>query len=236
MIQLEMDFDGPDIQDRHDAPGVPDCRFPPGSCGLFGFVKSAIKGIGKGVKAVGKVAQKAAPLAAFVPGLGTVASLGLGALGKLGGDTPGGSAPGEFGPGFADPGGGGGFWSGIGGAIKGGFNFLGGGDTGKGVARLGGLALGGLSIKAAADQRKSQEEFNQKLLDVQQKQLVRAEVEFDRKAPLREGGQAAILQAIRQQSSSKDPFSEFLKSSKTRRPGEFSKRGAPAPVAGAGAA
>ena len=108
-----------------------------------------------------------------------------------------------------------------------GLDFLGGaGGIGGGLKNLGGLALGGLSLKASADSRKSAEAFNQQLLNVQREHLVNAEEEFDRKAPLRDSSQTALLQAIREQSSAVDPFSAFIKSSKKRKPGEFSQRAA----------
>ncbi len=51
--------------------------------GLFGSLLSPFKAIGK---VVGNVASKAAPLAAFIPGVGPLAAAGLGAGGKLLGD------------------------------------------------------------------------------------------------------------------------------------------------------
>lgn len=53
----------------------------------FGFVGKAFKGIGKGLGkglgAVGDVAKRAAPLTAFIPGVGPLAAAGIGAAGGL---------------------------------------------------------------------------------------------------------------------------------------------------------
>ena len=148
------------------------------------------------------------------------------ALGKLTGGGKGEQFSGgnEFGQGFADVGGQGG--GGIGGFLQ---NLFGGGNA---LKNLGGLALGGLSVKESADRRKSSEAFNQQLLEIQKAQLGKAEAEFDRKAPLRNRGQAALISAIEQQELAEDPFSKFLRTSHARGPGEFSQRSgvaAPAP-------
>ena len=44
--------------------------------GFFGKIK-------KGIKGIGKFARKAAPLAAFIPGVGPLAAIGIGAAGGL---------------------------------------------------------------------------------------------------------------------------------------------------------
>ncbi len=215
----------------------------------FGFLKKIAKGIGKGVKAVGKVAHKAAPALAFIPGVGTVLAGGIGAigglaagkgikgalsgfakgaggglfksgLGAIGKKVLGKGFESQFGATGTGPGGGGG--GGIGGFIKDKI----GGLLGGGLQNLGGLAVGAAGVKASRDQRKSTEAFNQQLLEIQTAQLAKAEAEFDRKAPLRDSSQAALLQAIAEQSSAVDPFSQFIKDSKKRKPGEFSKRAA----------
>ncbi len=253
MLQPEMDFDGPDIRDHHgpsDTRYPPGCCELFGISNPFkkigGAIKGAVKGIGKGLKAVGKVAHKAAPALAFIPGVGTVLAGGIGAIGGLAaGKGLGGalsgflkgagggllkSGIGKLG-GLLNRGGGGGLEqqfgaTGTGGGGGGGtldsiLNFLG----GQGGKALGAAGLGALSLKGASDQRKSTEAFNQKLLDTQQAQIARAEGEFDRKAPLREGSQAALLQAITEQSGSEDSFSKFIRTSQGRKPGEFSTRG-----------
>ena len=249
MLRPEVGFDdSPPIRDCHDRLGIPDVRYPPECWEGFGFLKKIAKGIGKGVKAVGKVAHKAAPALAFIPGVGTVAAAGIGAIGGLAagkglkGALTGalkGAGGGLFKSGIGAiagkvlGGGGGGLEQSFGATGTGGGEGGGGGfrdflsnlfGGGKGLKALGGLALGGASIKASADQRKSSEAFNQKLLDINVQQLANAEREFDRKAPLRESGQAALIEAARRQTSAVDPFSEFIRTSKKRKPGEFSKR------------
>jgi len=64
----------------------------------FGFLKKAVKGIGKGIKKVGKFARKVSPALAFIPGVGTLAAAGIGAAGGLiGGEGLGGAAKGALG-------------------------------------------------------------------------------------------------------------------------------------------
>ena len=210
--------------------------------GFFGTIR-------KGVKGLGKIAHKAAPALAFIPGVGTVAAAGIGALGGLaagkgfkGALTGGlkgaagglaktglnkilGSGPGQdiIGDKIKS------VISGGAGKIKDvagqGLGLLGGeGGMGRGALNLGALALGGLSVADSKKQRESAESFNQQKLDILTANLGKAEAEFDTRAPLRAGGQEALLSAIDRSRSSVDPFSSFIKSSKKRKPGEFSSR------------
>jgi len=192
--------------------------------GLFGkiggFVKGAVKGtvgsLGKGVK-----------------GLGDLATGDFkGALGNFSGALPGVLAlagiPGLSIPGLSNLGGlfdkipglsgkGGGITDFLGSLLE----DVGGGSKGKGVLNLG---LLGADLIGSNKERKSSEAFEQKRLDALTNFIAQGEAEFDRKAPLREGGQQAILQAIGGLGSS--PVGSFFRESRegTRQAGEFKKR------------
>ncbi len=194
--------------------------------GLFskigGAIKGAVKGtvgsLGKGVKGLGRLAQgdiKGAlgGFAGALPGLLTVAGipgLSIPGLSNLGG-LFGGAA------GAAGEGGGGGIRGFLGGLLS----DIGGGSKGKGVLNLG---LLGADLLSSSKQRKSSEAFEQQRLDALTNFIAQGEAEFARKAPLRTGGQDAILQAIGNLGSS--PVASFFRESRegTRAAGEFTKR------------
>lgn len=142
--------------------------------GLAKKVSNGVRGLGRlargnvkeGLKDIGGAAAVAAPF--LIPGVGGLATKGLGALGGL---LKGGAAalPGLLGKGVESLGG------------------L------EGVLGLGGAALG---LKGASDERKANAAFEQKRADILSAQLGKAEEAYDSKAPLRDAGQSAVLGAL----------------------------------------
>ncbi len=171
--------------------------------GFFSKIGGAIKGVAKGGL---KIAKKAA-----IPVGLSLATGGLSNLGGLAGLL--GVGKGLLGGGE----GGGGITGFLGGLLEG----VGGGSKGRGVLNLGML---GADLLGSSKQRKSSQAFEQKRLDALTNFIAQGEAEFARKAPLREGGQTAILQAIGNLGSS--PVARFLKESRdgTRAAGEFKPR------------
>lgn len=76
-------------------------------------------------------------------------------------------------------------------------DFMGfGGGMGKGAQNLGTMALMYYMMDQNASDRKAHQQFQQQLFDTAQGGLGKAEDIFDSKAPMREGGMEALLQAL----------------------------------------
>ena len=150
----------------------------------------------------------------------------LGALGKLrggGGGAGGGFAPDGDSDGFNASGqeGGEGGWMrrilGMGGDALG---KLGGGNP---LLGLGGLGMVGMDMYDQRQQRKSSEAFEQQKMDMMLAGMGKAEEDWDSRAGMREGGRAAVMQALAQMQQG-DSINQHLNTMGSRRPGEFVAR------------
>ena len=170
-----------------------------------GFVHKAI---GKGLGAIGDIAKKAAPIVGLVPGVGTLAAAGLGAVGGgLGtlndpganfgnflGNTAGGAAGGALG--------------GLAGGALGGIGGLGGGGTlgtiGN-IAQIGSAALG--TIQGARQQGQANE--------LQRRAIAQAEADFASRQPFRDRLSASFDNPAQRQDlgdifGTENPFSRSI--------------------------
>jgi hypothetical protein len=173
----------------------------------MGFIPKAIGGAVKGIgKGLGGIAKLAAPVAGLIPGVGTLGSLALGGIGGLlsgKSDAQGGASfvnvPG-IGPvpiNLAQQaqqqqgGGGGGFFGTLGkiGSGIGKFLGFGQGQDMDALMRLGGLGAGAASVVQSGKDRKRQQEFISGMSE-------RANLRDEFNRPLREQGRAASLAGL----------------------------------------
>jgi len=189
--------------------------------GFGSFLKKAVKGLGK-------VAKIAAPVVGLT-GVGLPWAAGLGALGGLASGGGKGALEGAaMGAGGSLAGKGlsalGGLGS-VAGKIGQGLGAFSGATGGAGswldgLTKAGGLVAGGLAIKDQRNQRKEADQYNQQRLDVINQLTAKAEKAYDEKAPLRAGGQQAILQALAQGPGPYQAYLDERKSGK-RKAGEY---------------